>query len=75
MVSGSSSPSRHAPRERDFLRLVIVQPLVRESDGVGLPVDMGQRHAIGIDDTIAAGDRLESPWSRKAALRHTSRIS
>jgi len=36
---------------------------------------MGQHQAIGIDDTIAAKDRLESPWSRKAALGYVSRIS
>jgi hypothetical protein len=36
---------------------------------------MGQPQAIGIDDTITARDWLKSPWSRKAALRHTSRIS
>ena len=32
-----------------------------------LTVDLGQHQAIAIDDTK---DRLESPWSRKAALRH-----
>ena len=60
----------------DFLRLIIGQPLVREGDsGRRLPVHMGQRQAIGIDHTIAARDRLESPWSREAALRHAARIS
>ena len=60
----------------DFLRLIIGQPLVREGDSRRwLPVHMGQRQAIGIDHTIAARDRLESPWSREAALRHAARIS
>jgi hypothetical protein len=36
---------------------------------------MGQREAIGIDHTIATRDRLESPWSREAALRHRTSIS
>ena len=39
-----------------------------------LPIHMGQRQAIGIDDTIAARDRLKSPWSREAALRHRTSI-
>jgi hypothetical protein len=49
----------------------IGQPLVRDGDGVRrLAIHMSQRHAIGIDDTIATGDRFKSPWARKAALRH-----
>ena len=59
----------------DFLRLIVGQPLVRKATASRLPVDMGQRQAIGIDHTIAARDRLKSPWSREAALRHASRIS
>ena len=62
---------------RDFLcRLIIGQPLVREGDSSRrLSVHMGQRQAVGIDHTIAARDRLESPGSREAARRHASRIS
>jgi hypothetical protein len=36
---------------------------------------MSQRQAIGIDDPIAARDRLKSPGSGKAALRHQASIS
>ena len=38
-------------------------------------VHMSQRQAIGIDDPIAARDRLKSPWAREAALRHPTSIS
>jgi hypothetical protein len=59
----------------EFLGLAIGQPLVRDGDGVRwLPVHMSQRQAIGIDDTIAAWDRLESPWSRKPAPGHRANI-
>jgi hypothetical protein len=55
----------------DFLCLAIGQPLVRDGDGVlRLSVHMGQRQATGIDDTVAAGDRLKSPRWREAALRY-----
>src|SRR5262245_25101291 len=55
----------------DFLSLIVGQPLVRDSNGVrGLAVYMGQRQAIGINDPIATRDRLKSPGSGKAALRH-----
>jgi hypothetical protein len=33
-----------------------------------------ERQAVGIDDTIAAGDRLKSPWSREAAQRQAASI-
>src|SRR5262245_63950894 len=56
---------------RDATSLVIGQPHVREGDGVRrLSLHMSQRQAIGIDDTIPAGDWLKSPWAREAALRH-----
>ena len=35
---------------------------------------MGQPKAIGIDHTVAAGDWLKSPWSRKSALMHRASI-
>jgi hypothetical protein len=60
----------------EFLGFVIGQLPVREGDGIGrLSVHMGQRQAIGIDDPIAARDRLKSPWAREAALRHPTSIS
>jgi hypothetical protein len=59
----------------EFLRLVIGQPLVREAEGVRrLSVHIGQRQAIVIDDTIASGDWLKSPWRRKTALGHRTSI-
>jgi hypothetical protein len=55
----------------DFLSLVVSQPLVRDGDGIPrLAIHMSQDHAIGIDDPIVTGDRLKSPGSGKAALRH-----
>jgi hypothetical protein len=35
---------------------------------------MGQWQAIGIDHTVAAWDRLKSPWSRETALRQRTSI-
>jgi hypothetical protein len=55
---------------------VVGQPFVRDGNGIRrLAVHMSQRQAIGIDDTIAAGNRLKSPWSREAALLHAATIS
>ena len=53
-----------------------VNRFVRDGNGIRrLAVHMSQRQAIGIDDTIAAGNRLKSPWSREAALLHAATIS
>jgi hypothetical protein len=53
----------------DYLSLMVGQALVRDGNGVRrLTIDMGQ--AIGIADTIATGNRLKAPWSRKAAASH-----
>jgi hypothetical protein len=44
-------------------------------NGIGrLSVHIGQRQAIAIDNTITARDQLESPWSRKTALRQQTSI-
>jgi hypothetical protein len=59
----------------DYLSLIIGQPLVRDGNGVRrFTIDMGQRQAIGIDDTIATGNRLKPPWSRKPATSHDNAL-
>ena len=69
--SSSTSSGRRAISLGILLASSLVSRVGRCGDSIRrLAIDMSQRQAIGIDDTIATGDWLKSPWAREAALWH-----